>query len=64
MLGHSAEIALRVVSAGMNIVSDSRHVHTGQTVTTGDLAVGTASAGAILDRGEVNVAQSDRRPDA
>ena len=51
----SADIALRVQLAGMNIVSDSRNVHTGQTLTSGDLAVGTANPGAILDRGEFNV---------
>jgi hypothetical protein len=51
----SAEIALRVTSAGMNIVSDSRKVHTGQTLISGDLSVGTANGGAILDRGEFNV---------
>jgi hypothetical protein len=39
----------------VQIVSDSRNVHTGQTLTSGDLAVGTANPGAILDRGEFNV---------
>jgi hypothetical protein len=51
----SADIALRVLSAGLNIVSDSRNVHRGQTHTSGDLAVGTANPGVILDRGEFNV---------
>jgi hypothetical protein len=50
----SADIALRVLSAGLNIVSDSRNVHRGQTHSSGDLAVGTANPGVILDRGEFN----------
>jgi hypothetical protein len=51
----AASIELRVVSAGMNIVSDSRNVHRGQTLLTGDLSVGEANGGAILDRGEFNL---------
>jgi hypothetical protein len=51
----SADIVLRVTGPGMNIVSDSRNVHRGQTLGTGDLSVGTANAGVILDRGEFNV---------
>jgi hypothetical protein len=51
----TASIALRVVAAGMNIVSDSRNVHRGQTLTSGDLSVGDATGSAILDRGEFNV---------
>jgi hypothetical protein len=50
----SADLALRIVSAGMNIVSDSRNVHRGQTLFAGDLALGTANAGGTLDRGEFN----------
>jgi hypothetical protein len=50
----SADIAVRIVSAAMNIVSDSRNVHTGQTLFAGDLSLGTASAGVTLDRGEFN----------
>ena len=48
----SAEIALRIVSAAMNIVSDSRKVNRGQTLFTGDLSLGTGDAGGTLDRGE------------
>ena len=51
----SAEVALRVTGPGLNVVSDSRNVHRGQTHSAGDLSVGTANAGVILDRGEFNV---------
>jgi hypothetical protein len=53
--GGSADIALRVIGPGMNVVSDSRNVHRGQTLSSGDLSVGTANAGVILDRGDFNV---------
>jgi hypothetical protein len=50
----SADIALRIVSAAINIVSDSRNVQRGQTHFSGDLSLGTASASPTLDRGEFN----------
>ena len=50
----SADIALRIVSAAINIVSDSRNVHRGQTHFAGDLSLGTGNAGGTLDRGEFN----------
>ena len=51
----SADVAIRVTTSSLNIVSDSRSVQRGQTLTTGDLSVGVANAGAILDRGEFNI---------
>lgn len=50
----SADLVLRIVSAAINIVSDSRNVHRGQTHFAGDLSLGTANAGGTLDRGEFN----------
>ena len=54
----SVDIALRVVLAGLNIVSDSRNVQRGQTLSTGDLTVGTASAGRRARSRGVQRAQS------
>ena len=50
----AGELALRVVATPINILSDSRNVHTNQTLTTGDLALGSTSAGAVFDRGNYN----------
>ena len=52
----SADIAVRAaIGSGINVVSDSRNVHRGQSLSSGDLSVGTANAGVIIDRGEFNV---------
>jgi len=50
----SADVAVRFVSAAVNVLSDSRNVHTNGTLSAGDLSVGTANAGAVFDRGEFN----------
>lgn len=53
----SADIALRVIGPGMNVVSDSRNLQRGQSLLSGDLSIGAANAGAVLDRGEFNVVE-------
>src|SRR5262249_27863386 len=50
----SAQLALRFVTTPINILSDSRNVHTNQTLSAGDLALGSSSAGAVSDRGNYN----------
>src|SRR4051812_42442012 len=50
----SADVAVRFLSAAVNVLSDSRNVHANGTLSAGDLSVGTANAGAVFDRGEFN----------
>ncbi|GEM_PF-6992784 len=52
----AAQIVVRDASGhGLNVVSDSRSVHRGQTMTSGDLAVASASVTTPMDRGELNM---------
>ena len=52
-----AEIDLRYVSGpGLNVVSDGRKLHRGQTLLSGDLSLGGGIASSTLDRVNFDIA--------
>jgi len=52
----AAAIVVRYVSgSGLNVVSDSRRLHRGQTLSSGELAIGGGISADAIDRGDFDI---------